>query len=140
MLPTLDKKEQPMFNKVILIGNLTKDPEVRYTPGGTPVATLRIAVTTKYKQGDEHKDETLFIDTVVFGRQAEVCGQYLVKGSPALVEGRLRERHWESEGVQKSKMEVLANNVRLFPKGERKRDDGAGVTAPAEEVTDLEPF
>ncbi|MBI3593076.1 MAG: single-stranded DNA-binding protein, partial [Nitrospirae bacterium] len=93
-----------MFNRVILIGNLTKDPEVRYTPGGTPVTTMRLAVTSKYKQGDETKDDTLFIDAVVFGRQAESCGHYLSKGNPVLVEGRLRERKWESEGVQKSRV------------------------------------
>src|SRR5574342_900083 len=98
-----------MFNKIILIGNLTKDPEVRYTPGGTPVATLRLAVTSKYKQGEDTRDDTLFIDVVVFGRQAETCGQYLAKGRPVLVEGRLRERKWESEGTQKSKFEIIAN-------------------------------
>jgi single-strand DNA-binding protein len=64
-----------MFNRVILIGNLTKDPEVRYTPGGTPVATVAIAVNSRYKQGDDSKEETLFIDTVVFGKQAETCGK-----------------------------------------------------------------
>jgi single-strand DNA-binding protein len=84
-----------MFNRVILIGNLTKDPEVRYTPGGTPVATVHIAVNSKFKSGDDWKEETLFIDAVVFGKQAESCGQYLSKGRSVLVEGRLRERRWE---------------------------------------------
>jgi len=133
-----------MFNRVILIGNLTRDPEVRYTPGGTPVTTLRLAVTSKYKQGDETKDDTLFIDTVVFGKQAENSGTYLSKGNPVLVEGRLRERKWESDGVQKSKFEVIANNVRFLPKRDQKQpqtsDSNYSDTAAPEEITDLEPF
>ncbi len=133
-----------MFNKIILIGNLTKDPDVRYTPGGTPVTTMRLAVTSKYKQGDEMKDDTLFIDAVVFGRQAESCGQYLSKGNPVLVEGRLRERKWESEGTQKSKVEVIASSVRFLPKREPRQaaagDSGVSDTTPPDEITDLEPF
>ena len=132
-----------MFNRVILIGNLTKDPDVRYTPNGTPVTTMRLAVTSKYKQGDDMKDETLFIDVVVFGKQAETCGQYLSKGNPVLVEGRLRERRWESEGTQKSKFEVTANNVRFLPKRESKQVDSgeSGYSdTPPDEVTDIEPF
>ena len=133
-----------MFNRIILIGNLTRDPEVRYTPGGTPVATISIAVNSKYKQGDDTKEEVLFINAVVFGKQAESCGQYLNKGNPVLVEGRLRERKWESEGVQKSKFEVIANNVRFLPKREQRqpRAEGSDTAdmAPPDETTDLEPF
>jgi len=131
-----------MFNKVILIGNLTKDPELRYTPSGTPVTTLRLAVTSKFKQSDEFKEETLFIDVVVFGRQAETCSQYLSKGRPVLAEGRLQERRWESDGQQRSKMEVVAQNVRFLS---GRREEGGGQRegysgAPPEENTDVEPF
>lgn len=133
-----------MFNRIILIGNLTKDPDVRYTPGGMPVTTMRLAVTTKYKQGDEMKDDTLFIDAVVFGKQAESCGQYLSKGNPVLVEGRLRERRWESEGTQKSRVEVIANSVRFLPKRESRQagagESGTSDITPPDEITDLEPF
>ncbi|HAK88419.1 MAG: single-stranded DNA-binding protein [Nitrospirae bacterium GWB2_47_37] len=133
-----------MFNKIILIGNLTKDPDVRYTPGGTPVTTMRLAVTSKYKQGDEMKEDTLFIDAVVFGKQAESCGQYLSKGNPVLVEGRLRERKWESEGTQRSKVEVITSSVRFLPKRESRQastvDSGTSDTAPPDEISDLEPF
>jgi len=132
-----------MFNRIILIGNLTKDPEVRYTPAGTPVTTMRLAVTSKFKQGDETRDDTLFIDVVAFGRQAETCGKYLSKGNPVLVEGRLRERKWESDGSQKSKFEVLASNVRFFPRKEARQpqtDDTKYAETPPEEATDLEPF
>jgi single-strand DNA-binding protein len=129
-----------MFNRIILIGNLTKDPDVRYTPGGTPVTTLSVAVNSRYKQGDDAKEEVLFIDAVVFGKQAESCGQYLSKGNPVLVEGRLRERKWEYEGQKKSKFEVIASNVRFMPKRDiRQQGAGADLTQP-EEFTDTEPF
>jgi single-strand DNA-binding protein len=131
-----------MFNKIILIGNLTRDPEVRYTPQGTSVCNFRIAVNHRYKQGDEVKKEVTFIDVVVFGRQADTCGQYLNKGSGVLVEGRLQERRWETEeGQKRSKYEVVAQTVRFLS---RKTDaTGAGETEETvtpEETTDLEPF
>lgn len=129
-----------MFNRIILIGNLTKDPELRYTPQGTPVTTFRLAVTSRYRQSDELKEETLFIDTVVFGKQAETCSQYLSKGRPVLVEGRLQERRWESDGQQRSKCEVVAQTVRFLARrgeGGGRQDTGSG---PPEESTELEPF
>jgi len=131
-----------MFNKVILIGNLTKDPELRYTPQGTPVATFRLAVNYRYKQSDEMKQETTFIDIVVFGRQAESCGQYLNKGSSALVEGRLQERRWESDGQQRSKFEVVAQSVRFLSskRGGPQESSGESDITPPDETTDLEPY
>lgn len=134
-----------MYNKVILVGNLTKDPELRYTPSGTPVTTLRLASTQKYKSGDESKEDTLFIDVVVFGRQAETCSQYLSKGRTVLAEGRLQERRWETDdGQKRSKTEVVAQNIRFLG---GKGDQGGGgqassstAEAAADEVTDIEPF
>lgn len=133
-----------MFNRVIMIGNLTKDPELRYTPQGTPVATLRLAVSSKYRSGEEAKEETLFIDVVVWGKQGESCNQYLAKGRSVLVEGRLQERKWESDGQQKSKMEIVAQQVRFLGK---KDDQGGssggssyGGSRPPDEITDIEPF
>ncbi len=131
-----------MFNKVILIGNLTKDPELRYTPQGTPVSTFRLAINYRYKQGDDLKQETTFIDIVVFGKQAESCSQYLNKGSSVLVEGRLQERRWETDGQQKSKFEIVAQSVKFLSS----KKDASGVSsqrdeaAPPPETTDLEPF
>jgi single-strand DNA-binding protein len=132
-----------MFNKVILIGNLTRDPELRYTPQGTAVATFRLAVNSNYKSGGDGKKETLFIDVVVFGKQAEPCSQYLSKGRPALVEGRLQEGRWEKDGQQHSKMEVIAQTVRFL--GQKGSQDDSPDTAGADaggysETTDLEPF
>lgn len=132
-----------MFNRIILIGNLTKDPELRYTPNGAAVSTFRIAVNTRYKQGDDNREETLFIDTVVFGKQAENCSQYLSKGSQVLVEGRLQERRWESDGQQKSKFEVIAQNVRFMSKRSAPSQSGyasGSDPVPPDEATDLEPF
>jgi single-strand DNA-binding protein len=131
-----------MFNKIILIGNLTKDPELRYTPGGTGVCNFRLAVNSRYsKQGEQAKDETLFIDIVVFGKQGESCSQYLSKGKSVLAEGRLQERRWESDGQQKSKFEVVANSVRFLS---RKGEGGASASPEEghheEGGTDLEPF
>ena len=106
------------FNKVILLGNLTRDPEVRYTPSGTAVASFAIAVNRKYKQGEETKDEVSYIDIVVFGKTAENCGQYLNKGDAILVEGRLQQRRWDDKdsGQKRSKVEVVAQLVNFMPK------------------------
>jgi single-strand DNA-binding protein len=107
------------FNKVILVGNLTRDPEMRYTSGGSAVATLGLAVNHRYGTGDDKKEETLFVDVVVFGKQAENVEQYLKKGRSVLVEGRLSYRTWEGkDGQKKSKHEVVANIVQfLSPRG-----------------------
>lgn len=120
-----------MFNKTILVGNLTKDPELRYTPSGTPVTSFSIAVNSKTKQNDEWKDETLFIEIVTFARQAETCGEYLNKGSRVLVEGRLKESRWEAEGQQKSKLQVIAQVVKFLSK-----KNGANDSEVSESTTD----
>lgn len=129
-----------MFNKIILIGNLTKDPELRYTPQGSPVTSFRLAVTSKYRSGDEMKEDTLFIDVVVWGKQGESCSQYLSKGSPVLVEGRLRERRWETEGQQRSKVEVFAQTVRFLSRRGEAPSGGPQGKTPPDEITELEPF
>jgi single-strand DNA-binding protein len=135
------------FNKVILIGNLTKDPEVRFTPSGTPVANFRIAVNHRYKQGGETKDDVCYIDIVVFGKQAESCGQFLNKGDGVIVDGRLQERRWETDdGQKRSKYEIVAQQVRFLPKTNRSSAGTAGseVAAPAppeeQAVEDDVPF
>jgi single-strand DNA-binding protein len=117
------------YNKVILIGNLTKDPEIRYTPNGTAVASFRLAVNRRYKQGEEFKEEVCYIDIVVFGKQAESCGQYLNKGSGVIVEGRLQERRWDTEdGQKRSKHEVVAQTVRFLPKRQESALGGQAMT------------
>ena len=127
------------FNKVILIGNLTRNPELRYTPNGTPVASLGLAVSRRYKQAEELKEEVCFVDIVVFGKQAEHCGQYLSKGSGVIVDGRLQQRRWETEdGQKRSKHEVVAQTVTFMPK----RQDGGGgggTEPPAHDDGGFEP-
>ena len=134
-----------MFNKVILIGNLTRDPELRYTPQGTSVCNFGLAVNRKYKQGEEMKEEVTFISVVVFGKQADTCGQYLNKGSSVLVEGRLQERRWETEdGQKRSRHEVVAQSVRFLSRKQGPAADygasGAEEMHPPDETTELEPF
>ncbi|MBI4003999.1 MAG: single-stranded DNA-binding protein [Candidatus Omnitrophica bacterium] len=103
------------LNRVLLIGNLTKDPELRYTPSGTPVANLRLAVNSSFKdQAGQRKEETCFVTIVVWSRQAEICQQYLKKGRSVFIEGRLIYRSWESEGKTRSTMEVRADRVQFL--------------------------
>lgn len=102
-------------NKVFLLGNLTRDPELRYTANGFAVAGFGIAVNRKYKQDNEWKEEACFIDITVWGKQAESCSEYLHKGSSAFIEGRLNFRSWETEqGQKRSKLEVVATNIQFL--------------------------
>ena len=110
------------FNRVYLMGNLTKDPELRYTPQGVAVANLRLAVNRRFKnKNGELKEEVCFITAVVWNKQAETCNQYLHKGSPLFVEGRLQSRSWEDNaGQKKSVIEVRAERVQFLGRGEVK--------------------
>ncbi len=113
-------------NKVILVGNLGKDPEVRYVQSGNAVCTLRLAVTERRKDGDQWKDHTEWMDVVTFGKTAENAGQYLAKGRQIYVEGRLQTRQFkDKEGQEKWRTEVVANQV-LFLGGGGDRGAGAG--------------
>lgn len=107
------------LNRVFLIGNLTRDPELRYIPSGTAVASFTIAVNRFYTSNTgERKEETSFVRVVVWGRRAEVCGEYLSKGSPVFVEGRLRSRSWETpDGQKRATLEVIANSVQFLRPG-----------------------
>lgn len=104
------------YNKVLLMGNLTKDPELRYTPQGTAVANLRLAVNRKYRTKEQElKEEVCFITAVVWNKQAETCNQYLHKGSSVFVEGMLQSRSWEDNaGAKRSVIEVRADRVQFM--------------------------
>lgn len=104
------------LNKVLLIGNLTRAPELRYTPSGTAVADVRLAINRSYTtQAGERRDETHFLTVVVWGRQAETCSEYLDKGSPIFVEGRLQTRDWETkDGQKRNVVEVVAERVQFM--------------------------
>ena len=105
------------LNRVLLIGNLTRDPEVRYTPKGTAVAELGIAVNRIYSGEDgEKKEETTFVDVTLWARQAEVAGQYLKKGRPVFIEGRLQLDTWDDKqsGQKRSRLRVVGENIQLL--------------------------
>lgn len=103
------------LNKVFLIGNLTRDPELRYIPNGTAVASFGMAINTSYTASTgERKEEVCFVRVVVWGKQAENVTQYLSKGRPVFVEGRLIYRTWESEGKTRSTLEVKADRVQFL--------------------------
>jgi len=112
------------FNKTHFAGNLTRDPEVRYSPEGTACATLGVAINHRYKKGEDMKEEVTFIDVIAWGKLGENCGQYLKKGAGVLVSGRLRQRRWETDaGDKRSKIEVVAETVGFLPR--REAADGA---------------
>jgi len=121
------------FNKVILVGNLTRDPELRYTPKGTAIAKLGLAVNRVWtSESGEKKEEVTFVDVDVFGRTAENVGQYMRKGRPILIEGRLRLDQWDDKqtGQKKSKLGVVAETVQFL--GSPTGGGGeAGASAPA---------
>jgi single-strand DNA-binding protein len=104
------------LNKVLLMGNLTRDPEVKYTPKGNAVGDLAIAINDSYKAADGTIKETVtYVDVEVWGRQAETCKQYLTKGRPVFVEGQLRLDQWETpQGEKKSRMKVRADRVQFL--------------------------
>src|SRR6516162_1152659 len=105
------------LNRVLLIGNLTRDPELRYTPKGTAVVDIGLAVNRIYSGEDgEKKEETTFVDVTLWGRQAEVAGQYLHKGSPVFIEGRLQLDTWDDKqtGQKRSKLRVVGENLQLL--------------------------
>ena len=117
------------LNKVLLYGNLTRDPELRALPSGGNVASFGVATNRVFKKADGSKQEaTEFHNVVVFGRQAETCAQYLKKGSPAYVEGRLQTRSWDKDGAKQYKTEIVAERVQFGPRG-----SGAGGGAPRSE-------
>ncbi|HTV76275.1 MAG TPA: single-stranded DNA-binding protein [Candidatus Baltobacteraceae bacterium] len=136
------------FNKVILAGNLTRDPELRYTPKGTAIARLGIACNRKWKsETGELKEEVTFVDVDAFGKQAETIGQYLKKGRPILIEGRLRLDQWEDKqsGQKKSKLGVVLESFQFLDSGGGRGDsEGAparapSAAAPQAEAPDAEP-
>ncbi|MBI4116035.1 MAG: single-stranded DNA-binding protein [Candidatus Omnitrophica bacterium] len=109
------------LNKIFLIGNLTRDPELRYLPSGQAVTTFTLAVNRVYTASTgEKKEDASFIRIVVWARRAEVCNEFLRKGSPVFVEGRLQSRSWEApDGAKRSSIEVVANNVQFLGRGSR---------------------
>ena len=135
------------LNKVYVIGNLTKDPELRFVPSGQAVANLRLATNRKYKAGNgEWKDEVTYLSVEVWGKSAEACAEYLKKGSACLVEGRLKLKEWEKDGQKRSMLEVVSERVQfLGGKGSSEsntgeHDDKGGLDTPPPASDDDIPF
>jgi len=115
------------FNKVILLGNLTRDPEVRYTPKGTAVTELGMAVNRVYTaENGEKREDTTFVDVTLWGRTAEIAGEYLKKGRPVFIEGRLQLDTWDDKqsGQKRSKLKVVGEGLQLI--GSRPGGGGGG--------------
>ena len=125
----------PNLNKVLLMGNLTRDPEVRYTPKGTAVAELGLAINRTYiAENQEKREETTFVDVTLWGRTAEIAGEYLKKGSPAFIEGRLQLDSWDDKktGEKRYKLKVVGEALQLI--GSKPADQGGQHrAAPATE-------
>jgi single-strand DNA-binding protein len=138
------------LNKAFIIGNLTRDPELRSLPSGVQVATFSVATNRVWKDKEGVKQEsTEYHNVVVFGRQAETTAQYLKKGSSALIEGRLQTRSWESDGVKKYRTEIVADRVQFGPRfggggggggtpqpsgANEQKDEGGAIQYPQEEI------
>lgn len=129
------------FNKAFLMGNLTRDPELRYLPNGTAVTTFTVASNRTYKlPSGEKKEEATFMRVVVWARRAETCGEYLSKGSSVFVEGRLQSRTWQGQdGQKRSTVEIVADNVQFLGKPKREGSQPAGSVSNAQEPLDTEP-
>jgi len=121
----------PNLNKVMLIGNITKDPEIRYTPAGDPVLNINLAInrTWKNKSGERQKSVE-FISVVIWNKTADVVAQYCKKGDPLFVEGRIQTRSWEKDGVKHYKTEVFAEGIQLM---------GSKREKPAEKDEEFNP-
>ncbi len=127
------------LNRVFLMGNLTRDPEVRYTPKGTAVADISMAINMTYRTQDgSDREEVVYVDVVTWGRQAETCGQYLSKGSPVFVEGRLQLDQWEDkDGQKRSRLRVRAERVQFLGRG--KASEGKGPATESQSTAQRGP-
>ncbi|MGZ4983674.1 MAG: single-stranded DNA-binding protein [Chthoniobacterales bacterium] len=139
------------FNKVILMGNLTRDPEVRYTPKGSAVTDIGLAVNRVYStEGGEKREEVTFVDVTLWGRTAEIAGEYLKKGRPVLIEGRLQLDSWDDKqsGQKRSKLKVIGETMQLIGSrpgaggsegDEAPRSGSARTTSPPPRSSSAEP-
>ena len=127
------------LNKVFLIGNLTRDPELRYIPNGSAVTSFTLAMNRVYKlQTGEKKEEVSFVRVVVWGRLAEVCNEYLKKGRPVFVEGRLQSRSWDGpDGQKRNTLEVIAMSVQFLGAGAGGGRDNAAPEMPSQEKEEM---
>jgi single-strand DNA-binding protein len=125
----------PSLNKVFLMGNLTKDPELKYIPSGSAVTSFGMAINRKFKAKDgSMKDDVCFVNITVWGKTAENCNEYLSKGSPVFVEGRLQYRSYEKDGQKRNVLDVVADRVQFL--SGKKKTGGEGTDEVPEEVAE----
>ena len=130
------------FNKVILIGNLTRDPQLSYTPNQTAIVEIGLATNRKWKgqDGTQH-DETCFVDCQMFGKRAEVLNKYMHKGDPLMVEGRLKFDSWQAQdGTKRSKLRVLIENFEFLGGGESQQQEPSPKRPVNDEIDKTIPF
>jgi single-strand DNA-binding protein len=131
------------YNRVVIVGNLTRDVELRYTPTGTAVTDIALAINDRVKKNDQWVDEVNFFDVTLWGRTAEVAGEYLSKGSSVLIEGKLKQDRWEQEGKTRSKVKIVGEKMQMLssrnaggaggrPSGPSTSTDATPQTAPAQ--------
>jgi single-strand DNA-binding protein len=128
------------LNRVLLIGNLTRDPEVRYTPKGTAVAEIGLAINRVYSGEDgAKKEETTFVEVTLWARQAEIAGQYLKKGRPVFIEGRLQLDSWDDKqtGQKRSRLRVVSESLQLL--GSRSEGESSSAASPPRRATAAAP-
>lgn len=126
------------LNSVVLIGNLTREPELKFIPSGSAVCTMNLAINRQYVSNGEKKEEVLFVKVNAWGKVAENCGKYLIKGSQVAVEGRLQMHQWEDkDGQKRSRIDVLATNVQFMSKP---KDSGKKEIEESENDKDLMPY
>lgn len=137
------------FNKVVLVGNMTRDPQVRFTPGGSAVCEIGLAINRSWfdKNANTKKEETTFVDVTLWGRTAEVAGEYLAKGKQVLIEGRLQLDQWDDKesGQKRSKLKVVGENMTMLgggggqsngqPQQQQAADDGSGFSPDPNNVS-----
>ena len=119
------------LNSVNIMGNLTRDPELKYTPSGKTVCSLSLANNRVYTKNGEKTTEVSYFDVEVWGAAAENCNKYLTKGSGIIVEGRLRQDRWEKDGKTQSRVRIIANNIHFMPKKTGASASSGGQSAPA---------
>ena len=118
------------YNRVIIVGNLTRDVELRYIPSGTAVTDISLAVNERIKRNDQWVDEANFFDVTMWGLTAEVAAEYLSKGSNVLVEGRLRQERWEQDGQKRSKVKVICDKMQMLGSKGGGQGGGQSTSAP----------